>query len=101
MSRLDLERFTTDYERDLALAEGFAAFGDDPAGWARLAREKGYEITLEEARGLLQGRRELSDDELDEVAGGWDGDTSGGTGGTGGGTGDGTGGSGGGTSGGG
>ncbi len=92
MSRFDLERFTTDYERDPALAEGFAELGDDPQGWARLAREKGYEITPDEAGSLLSSRRELSDDELDEVAGGWDGDTTGGSGGSGGGTGDGTGG---------
>lgn len=91
MSRPRLERFTAAFESDPALAERFTALGDDAEGWVRLAREKGYELTLEEARGLCSGRRELDDDELDEVAGGWDG-TGGSGSGTGGGSGGGSGG---------
>lgn len=86
MSKPDLERFTADFERDPALAEAFAALGEDPESWARRARERGYELTVKEARGLVSSLRELTDDELEEVAGGWDG-TSGGSGGTGGGSG--------------
>lgn len=80
MSRPDLERFTAEFERDPALAERFAALGDDPEGWVRLARERGYDLTLDEARGLVSSRRELTDDELEQVAGGWDGSAGGGGG---------------------
>lgn len=81
MSRPEVERFTADFAADPALAEAFTALGDDPEGWVRLAREKGYDLTLEEAQGLISSQQELSDDELEEVAGGWDGSGSG-TGGT-------------------
>lgn len=81
MKRPHVERFITDFERNPAVAQEFTALGDDPEGWVRLAQVKGYELTLDEARGLASGYRELSDDELEEVAGGWDG--TGGSGGSG------------------
>jgi predicted ribosomally synthesized peptide with nif11-like leader len=85
MSRLELERFTADFERDRALAEEFTRLGDDAAAWLRLAADRGYRLTAEEAQGLSSSHRELSDDELENVAGGdW---SQGGGGGTTGGTG--------------
>jgi hypothetical protein len=59
-----------------------------PRGEALLqwARAKGFDLNLEEAERLVESLNELSDDELDKVAGGddaWGGTTTtGGTGGT-------------------
>ena len=52
----------------------------------RWAQAKGFDLSEEEARRLLESLQELSDDELDKVAGGddaWGSTTTGGTGGTG------------------
>lgn len=81
MSRADLQRFTEDLEADTALAEEFRALGDDATAWHRQAAGKGYDLTLEEVGGLSSSYQELSDDELEQVAGGWD-DTGSGGGGT-------------------
>lgn len=73
MSRADLQRFAADLEADSRLADEFGALGDEPEEWHRLAVAKGYQLTFEEARGLSSSYEELSDDELEQVAGGWDG----------------------------
>lgn len=86
MSRADLQRFTEDLQTDAALAEEFGVLGDDPEAWRSQAAGKGYQLTTEEAGGLSASHRDLSDDELEDVAGGWDGSGSGsGSGGSGGG----------------
>lgn len=78
MSRADLERLSADLESDMGLSEGFACLGNDVAAWVSRAQAKGYHLTNEEAAGLASSFDELSDDELDHVAGGWSGDEGGG-----------------------
>lgn len=43
--------------------------------WQTWARDRGYRVSLAEARELLDSRSELGEDELEQVAGGWDGTT--------------------------
>lgn len=85
MSGTDLQRFTEELDADAALAGEFCALGNDPEAWHRRAASKGYNLTLEEAGALSSSYRELSDDELEDVAGGWDGSGSGSGSGSGGG----------------
>lgn len=73
MSRPDLIRFTEDFQNDLSLAAAFDNLSGDATAWCQLAAEKGYELTLDEAEGLISSYGELSDDDLENVAGGWDG----------------------------
>lgn len=82
MSSSDLERFTTDLQNNPALADEFASLGEDPDAWVRRASMRGYHLTQEEASGLSSSYVELSDEDLEEVAGGWD--SGGGSGGGGG-----------------
>jgi predicted ribosomally synthesized peptide with nif11-like leader len=72
MSLTDRQRFTADFEANVSLKNAFLALGEDPHAWVQLAREKGYGLTVEEAEGLIATYAELSDDELENVAGGWD-----------------------------
>ena len=78
MSRKDLVRFTDDFQNDLSLSDEFLSLGDDAAAWQALASEKGYELSFEEAESLIESYSELGDDELENVAGGWDGSGGGG-----------------------
>lgn len=57
---------------------------DTPERRLQWARDKGYQVTKEELEGLCESDQALSDDELEQVAGGDDGWTSGGSGGGGG-----------------
>lgn len=77
MSRADLQRFTEDLRADAALAKEFGGLGDDPEAWRSQAASKGYQLTTDEAGGLSASHRDLSDDELEDVAGGWDGSETG------------------------
>lgn len=70
MSRFDLERFTADTRKDRSMADEAARLR--PQALAEWAASRGYELTLDEARGLVSSTAELSDDELENVAGGWD-----------------------------
>ncbi len=71
MSRDHLRRFTERLGADQRLAEKFRALGDDPESWRKRAAGEGFELTAEEAGGLSSSYRELSDEELEDVAGGW------------------------------
>lgn len=73
MSRRDLIRFTQDFESDFGMSEEFSALGRDTSAWVSLAEKKGYELSKLEAENLIASREQLSDDELENVAGGWDG----------------------------
>jgi len=77
MKNVELERFITDFQKDPALSKEFTHLGDDPEAWVRLATAKGYRLTVDEASGLSSSYAELSDEDLENVAGGWDGDGSG------------------------
>jgi len=85
MSRPDLERLIADLRRhpDLfqELKEQKGAFGPS----VQWARDRGYDVTREELVELMDSDRELSDEELEQAAGGDDGwgtGTGGGTGGS-------------------
>lgn len=78
MSRVDLERLTLDLESNPGLSEEFSSFGDDAVAWQRHAGQKGYHLTTEEAAGLSSSFGELTDEDLEGVAGGWNGDEGGG-----------------------
>lgn len=77
MSTSELARLVADVETDAALAaalsEMAAASPEDLVVWAAA---RGYTITAEEATTLHEG--ELTEEDLEEVAGGWDGQGGGG-----------------------
>lgn len=79
MSPTDYQRLIIDLQghpgirKEVATLSGTA---QDLIGWSRA---KGYELSLEEAERLLESLRELSDEELDKVAGGEEAWGSGGT----------------------
>lgn len=70
MNRADLERLSADLQRNPLLLEELKGQATDSEGLVRWARGRGYEVTAEELRALLDSDRELSDDELEEAAGG-------------------------------
>jgi predicted ribosomally synthesized peptide with nif11-like leader len=77
MHRTELERFLEALQKDATLREqaGSLAKAEDVLHWAK---GKGYDLTRPDAEALLKSRGELSDDELDKVAGGdtsWTGGT--------------------------
>ena len=70
MNRADLERLSADLQRNPLLLEELRGQATNAEGLVRWARGRGYEVTAEELRALLDSDRELSDDELEEAAGG-------------------------------
>lgn len=68
----DLERLMAAAEKDPVLSEELSAF--EPEALVRWAVGKGYRLTLAEAEGLGASFQELSDEDLEQVAGGWTGD---------------------------
>lgn len=78
MSQRDLTRFVEAFDRDPALREEFERLGNEPDSWMRRARELGYDLERDEVESLVSGARELSDEDLEDVAGGWDGGDEGG-----------------------
>ncbi len=80
MSPTDYMRFITELQASSGLREEVAPLSTALAlmSWAGA---RGYELSVEEAERLLESLEELSDDELDKVAGGEDA-WGGGTGGT-------------------
>lgn len=85
MSRADFERLTADLQARPDLLNDLRSRIDDLDGSVQWARAKDYDVTRDEMRELMDSDRELSDDELEEAAGGDWSDGTGGTGGTGGG----------------
>jgi len=77
MSMEDLERLMSDLRNEPELMKELRALGESRENWVRWAGERGYRFSVQEAEGLATSRGELSDDELDMVAGGWDGTTDG------------------------
>ena len=73
MSTADLERLTTALQENSNLAEEFENLEDNPAAWVQLASTRGYIVTEQEVEGLCSGSEELSDEDLEEAAGGWSG----------------------------
>jgi predicted ribosomally synthesized peptide with nif11-like leader len=72
MSMADLERLLEDLRKDPALMEDLRRRVHDSAMAADWARQKGYILGREDLKALSASDRELSDDELEEAAGGDD-----------------------------
>lgn len=72
MSRADVERFVADLNSDEGLRTELSAQASGIGSVVAFARDKGYDISAEEAGAYVsaQAGRDLSDDELDVVAGG-------------------------------
>lgn len=77
MSQADVERFVADLKNDEALRTGLGEHSTGIASVVEWANQKGYDISAEEASAYIHGQagRELSDNELDAVAGGKGGPT--------------------------
>jgi hypothetical protein len=73
MSRSELQRFLGDLRRVSGLSEEFERLAGDLEAQVCWANEHGYLFSLAEAA-ELGGFGELSDEELEEAAGGWSGD---------------------------
>lgn len=73
----DLERLKLDLEEDPRLAAELQRSDGGAEEWARWAQGRGYDITAAEAEELA-ATDELSDDDLEKVAGGWPDGSSGG-----------------------
>ncbi|MFL6198842.1 MAG: Nif11-like leader peptide family natural product precursor [Thermoanaerobaculia bacterium] len=69
MSRPDLERLVADLRQNPDLLKQLATSGHS----VQWVRERGYDVTQEELKDLMDSARELSDDELEQAAGGEDG----------------------------
>lgn len=84
MSRAELSRLLEDVRNTPRLLEELKGLVRDPEAAIRWAGDKGYDLDREDAADLRDGEQELSDDDLDQVAGGDDAwsPTGGGTGGT-------------------
>lgn len=78
MSSAEVERFLSDLQRDPELMEEFRSLAEDPNVWVRWTTAKGYDITPEEAAELEDTYSEISDEDLEQAAGGWTGEGGGG-----------------------
>lgn len=72
MSKADVERFVADLNSDAALLEEVKAAAGSLGKVVDTAKAKGYDISLDEAKAYIeeQAKQELSDEQLDAVAGG-------------------------------
>lgn len=70
MSQTELQRFATAIKNQSALAERYTAAAT-PADPAMLMRADGYDVTDDEVTAVLQRNGELTDSQLDAVAGGF------------------------------
>lgn len=72
MSKADIERFVADLNSDAALLEEVKAAAGSLSKVVDVAKAKGYDITVDEAKAYIeeQAKQELSDEQLDAVAGG-------------------------------
>lgn len=85
MSTSGRERLVHDLQQDSELFREFRDLSQDLNRLLRWTRERGYLLSREELEQFLDSDRELSDDELEQAAGGdWGDGTGGGTGGGGG-----------------
>ena len=72
MSQADLERFVSDLKTDDALRAELAGTASGIGSVVEFAEGKGYDISADEARNYIQSQSgtDLSDDQLDAIAGG-------------------------------
>ena len=72
MSRAEQSRFLEDVRKDPRLVDEVRGLLRDPEAALQWARDRGYQLTPKDIEELLDSDRELSDDELEEAAGGED-----------------------------
>jgi len=72
MSMADLERLLEDLRKDPALMDDLRRRVHNSEMAAEWARQKGYILGREDLRALSESDQELSDDELEDAAGGDD-----------------------------
>lgn len=72
MSQADVERFVEDLKNDEGLRTELSGQASGIGSVVAFAKDKGYDVTAEEASAYInaQAARDLSDAELDAVAGG-------------------------------
>ena len=70
MSRTELNRLLGDLQKSPDLLEELRGVAKDPEAAVRWAGAKGYDLTTEEVEELVASDRELTEDELEEAAGG-------------------------------
>jgi predicted ribosomally synthesized peptide with nif11-like leader len=70
MTSPDLSRLLQDLRKDPDLLTESRTLLGDPEAALRWAGERGYCLSLEDVAELLDSDRELSDDDLEEAAGG-------------------------------
>ena len=72
MSMDDFDRLLGDLRTHTGLRSEFEQLGDTPAAWMSWAAAKGYTLRPENVARLQQAYGdEISDDDLEKVAGGW------------------------------
>ena len=75
MSIQEVQRLSEDLKSNAALQDAFRQAGTDPEAITRLAQEHGYDIAAADLQAAAnQAKAEMTDDQLDKVAGGY-GDT--------------------------
>ncbi len=67
----EIKRFNKDAIEDKALLEAIKAIGNDVEKIVALANSKGYKFTVEDLSSQAQKSGELSEEELEDVAGGF------------------------------
>jgi bacteriocin-like protein len=72
MSQIDYQRLVSELRDDPGALQEAAGLTGSAQSLMNWAAAKGYELTSMEAERLLENFQELSDDELDKVAGGED-----------------------------
>jgi predicted ribosomally synthesized peptide with nif11-like leader len=72
MSSSELNRLLEDVRKNPHLVDELRALLSDPDAALRWAGDKGYQLTREEVAELCDSDRELSDDDLEQAAGGDD-----------------------------
>jgi len=72
MSQADIQRFVSDLKENQALLDELKSGAVGLGAVVELAQSKGYDITVDEAKAYIrdQANQELSDEQLDMVAGG-------------------------------
>lgn len=71
MSQEELKRFSKDLKSDQALQDEAKASGTSPEDVTKMANAKGYDFSVEELTAAAEkSKGELSEEDLDKVAGG-------------------------------
>jgi len=68
--KAEMERFSKDVNASPEMAKQLQSLGDNYPAMVAMANAKGYNFTLEEVKAVLDASGELSNEELEQVAGG-------------------------------